>query len=112
DAGEAGLVVLVEDVLEALVGQLHDDDQFAVDHLDALQRQEEGVADRLDQLQGAEFLLGGGGVAVEAVEVAENELDGLGQAAGGLALPDLAEAAAAQRLQEAVTGDRLGVRLL
>jgi hypothetical protein len=43
------------------------------------------------------------------VQAAVNELDGLEQAAGGLALPDLAEAAAAQALDQAVSGDRLGV---
>ena len=59
-----------------------------------------------------QFLLGAGAVDVERVEVAVDELDGLEEAAGGLALPDFAEAAAAERFDQAVAGDRLGVRLL
>ena len=43
------------------------------------------------------------------VEVAVDELDGLEEAAGGFALPDLAEAAAAEPLDEPVAGDRLGL---
>ena len=63
------------------------------------------MAGGLDALQRPQFL--GGGRA--ALEVAEDELDGLEEAAGGLALPDLAEAAAAQRLDEAVARDGGGV---
>ena len=41
------------------------------------------------------------------VEVAVDELDRLEDAAGGFALPDLAEPAAAEPLDEPVAGDRL-----
>ena len=41
-------------------------------------------------------------VLVHRVEVAEDELDGLEDAAGGLDLPDLAEAAAAEPLDQPV----------
>src|SRR5438874_937425 len=58
-----------------------------------------------------ELLLGAGAVEVEGVEVAEDELDGLEQAARRLALPRLAEAAAAERFDQAVAGERFAVRL-
>ena len=47
-------------------------------------------------------------VADHGRKVAEDELDGLVQAAGGFALPDLAEAAAAYALNELVAGNRFG----
>ena len=99
----------LESVVQAPVGQLHDDDQFAVDDLDAVHRQDERMADLLDALEGLQFLLGAGAVHVEGIEVAVDELDGLEQAARGLALPDFAEAAAAQRLDQAVAGNRLRI---
>src|SRR5262249_25735316 len=87
------------------------DDQFALDDLDPVHLQDERVADLLDPVQGPLLLLGAGAVHVQGVEVAEDELDGLEQAAGRLALPRLAEPPAAQRLDEAVAGDRLRVGL-
>ena len=67
------------------------------------------MADGLDAAQGFEFLLGATAVgAVGGLQVAVDELDGLEQAAGGLGLPDFAEAAAAQALDQPVAGDGLG----
>jgi hypothetical protein len=40
-----------------------------------------------------------------------DELDGLEDSAGGLALPDFAEAALSERLDEAISGDGLGTGL-
>src|SRR5262249_26467858 len=51
-----------------------------------------------------------GGVTVERVEVAVDELDGLAQVARRDGLPDLAEAAVAQRPDQGVTGDRFRAR--
>ena len=62
------------------------------------------------RFEGPEFLLGvPRAVRVDRPQVAVDELDGLVQAARGLGLPDLAEAAAAEPLDEAVAGDGLGV---
>ena len=47
-------------VVEVLVGQLHDDDEFAADVLDAVDRQDERVADLLDPLERLQLLLGRG----------------------------------------------------
>src|SRR5207302_1712655 len=110
-ADQAGVLALDVQVVQAAVGQLHDDDQLAGGDLDAVERADEGVADLLDALQGVEFLFSAGAVHVERVEVAVDELDGLEQAARRLALPDFAEAAAAQGLDQAIPGYRLGVRL-
>ena len=103
-----------EAVPEVAVGQLHDDDELAVDNVVAFQRQDIGVANRFDAAEGFVFLggavvvvlVGGGDVAGPGRDAgaalggqfAEYELDGLVEAAGGLALPDLAETAAAQAL--------------
>jgi hypothetical protein len=109
DAGHAAGAALLVAVPEVVVGQLHDDDEQAVDDVVAFQREDVGVADGLDAREGLELLLGAVAVVAGGAEVAEDELDGLVQAAGGLALPDLAKAAAADPLQEAVAGDRFGV---
>ena len=97
-AGLALALVVEQDRLQVAIGQLHDEDQHPVEDLDPFQGEEEGVADALDALDGLAFL---GGEAAAGVRVAGDELDGLEQAAGGLALPDLAEAAAAEAFDQA-----------
>ncbi|MFO0841381.1 MAG: hypothetical protein U0797_03135 [Gemmataceae bacterium] len=105
DADVTGLAVLREQVVQAAVGQLGDQDQVAVDQLDPLDRQQERVAKAFDVLQRAELLLGVAGGCVEP-GVAGDELDRLEEPPRGLALPDLTEPALAQRLEELVAGDR------
>src|SRR5262249_50269665 len=104
-AGQARLAARDEPVVQAPVGQLHDDDQIVADDLDAVQGEDERVADGLDALDGMQLFEGTIGARVEGTLLAVDELDGLGQAAGGLALPDLAEAAAAERFEQAVAGN-------
>ena len=65
----------------------------------------------LTRCSALQFLLGADAFDVQGIEVAVDELDGLEQAAGCLALPDFAEAAAAQRLDQAVAGNRFGIDL-
>ena len=60
DARQSLAAALLEAVPEVAVGQLHDDDQLAVDDVEAFQRQDEGMADRLDAVEGLELLLGPG----------------------------------------------------
>jgi len=93
---------------EILVGQFHDDHELTVDDIKAFQRKNIGMADGEDAAEGFEFLLGTMVGVAGAAEVAENEFDGFMDAAGRLGLPDFAEAAAAQPLDEAVAGDRFG----
>src|SRR5687768_7432998 len=68
------------------------------------------MMNRLDAAERFELLLGPGAI-IAPLEIAEHELDGFEETAGGLGFPDLAEAAAAQPLDELVAGDRLGARL-
>ena len=49
--------VFVEKITEVLVGQLHDDDEFAHDLLDPFDVDQERMADVLDLLQGSKLLL-------------------------------------------------------
>ena len=107
DAGPARLLVFDVQIVQALVGQFHDDDQFAADDVDAFDREDERVADFLDPLQGLVFLLGTESVAVEGIEVAVDELDGLVDAAGGDAFPHLAEPAGTHRSRRG--GSRAGL---
>src|SRR5262249_655846 len=72
-----------------------------------LQGQQEGVADVAEAANGVQLDVGGGARAAEALAGAGGELGRLEQAAGGLALPDLAEAAAAERFAEAEARPRL-----
>jgi hypothetical protein len=107
DAGlPLGLVLALQRV-QAAVGQLHDDDQHPAGDLDPVQRQDERVADVLDALQRGRLLRGRRGRPPGIALGRADELDGLEQAAGDLALPDLAEAAATQRLDEPVARDGL-----
>jgi len=50
------------------VGELGDDHQFTSDDLDAIHREQERMANRLDQLEGTELLLGVDAVVAEPVE--------------------------------------------
>ncbi len=112
NAGLARLLVSGQQLVQVLVGQLHDDDQRAVEALDAIHRKQEGMANGLDPLHGAQLLLRAGAVAGQVVHVAEHELDGLEQPPRRLAFPHFAEPAAAQRLDQPITGDRLGLCFL
>jgi hypothetical protein len=74
--------------------------------------EQEGVADRLDLLERAEFLAEPL-LAAPVVRLGSgHELDRLLQPARRLALPDFAEAAAAERFQELVPRKRFGPRRL
>src|SRR5262249_36750120 len=60
---------------------------------------------------GLEFLLGALGFPAGGIEFAVDELDRLEEPAGGLGLPDFAEAAAAEPFDQPITRNRLGVAL-
>src|SRR6516162_388133 len=64
-----------------------------------------------DALQCRVFLIGANALIVNGVAVAVDELDRLDPPAGRFALPDLSEATAAQGFNEAISGNRLRVRL-
>jgi hypothetical protein len=83
-----------EYIRQALIRQFHDDDQFAIDRLDAIHRQEKRMAERLDALNRVQFLNGRCRVAVLKIAFIRDEFDGFIQPAGRFALPDFAEAAA------------------
>jgi hypothetical protein len=107
DARLAAGAALVEPVLELPVGQLHHHDEFAADLLDALQGEQERVADGLDLLERGQ-LLPEALAAPAILGLAADELDGLVQPAGRLALPHLAEPAATQWRKQPVARQRLG----
>src|SRR5262249_29094241 len=101
-AGQPGIAARLVALLEAEVGQLSDDQEPAVDHLVTLERQEEGVADRLDPVQRAALLLG-----ARAGHVAEDDLQRLEDPAWGLTLPDLAVATRTEPIKKVIARDRL-----
>ena len=51
-------LVLLQQLMHVLVGQLRDDDQFAVDAFEPVDGQQKGMANGLDVLNGLEFVLG------------------------------------------------------
>ena len=67
-----------QDILEVLIGQFHDDEQFAVLFFDAVQAEDERMTECLDALQGGEFLTGREVAAIIAVA---DELDGFEETA-------------------------------
>ena len=109
--GRPGLAGLLKGVSEVLIRQLHDDEQLALDDFQPIDSQQKGMANGLDQLKGLPFLLDQESFAIQRLKVAVDELDRLEGAAGSLALPDLAEATAAQELHEPIPGYRLGIGL-
>ncbi len=92
----------VEVFLQAALGQFGDDDELAVHHLDALQRQQEGVPDFLHAIQGLEFSRG-----PRLVEFAVDEFQRLDESAGSVRGPDFAVAAGADTLAHAIAWNRL-----
>ena len=104
DPGEALADGLAEAVQERPLGQLHRDDEIPPDLPSPERGQEVGVADVLDDLQGAEFerpdLLGQG-----------HELERHLDLARPSRLPDFAEAAPAERLDQSVSKYGLGAGL-
>src|SRR5262245_51286678 len=66
------------------------------------------MADRDDTLQGLEFLAGARAILVGGFQVAIDEFDGLEEAAWGFRLPDFAESASTQALNQPIAGKGLG----
>ena len=109
NARQAKRTALAEPVPEVAVGQLHDDEELAVDDVEAFERKNVGMAYGFDAGQGFEFLLGAVPILVSCLKIAVDELDRLVEAAGSLGLPNFAKAAPTQPLNEPVTGDGFGV---
>src|SRR5439155_2883048 len=77
DAGITGGPVAGEHVVQAAIGQLHNDDQLAVEDLNAFHEEQERVADGLNQLNGFQFVRHGGAGVVDTLQIAVDELDRL-----------------------------------
>src|SRR5262249_40790865 len=93
----------LEAVEHRFVGELADNEKLAVDHLNALDRENKWVADLLDPIERFDFLPG---VAVGALTV--DKLDRLEQPAWGFRFPNLTETACTQALDQPVPQYRLG----
>src|SRR5438034_10442653 len=93
-------------MVDVAIGQLHDDDELPFDDIDALDAEDERMVDFLDAVECLQ-LLSGRHFAVAVVEAALHELDGFGNAARRFGLPNVAETALAQWLDERVARDRL-----
>ena len=105
------LTVIEQHFVQVLVGQLGDDHQLAGAALDAVDGEQKRVANVLDALDGLQLGVGLRSFALDVIEVAVDELDGFEQAAGGLALPHFAEAAAAQGCDQSIAGNGFCVDL-
>src|SRR5262249_39793766 len=99
DARQAGTDGLVKSILERAVGQLHPDDQVAVDHPKIENDDQVGMANVLDERQGT--LLDGGGLTLEGDKL-ERDMD-VPRSAG---LPDRAAAALATLFHQAKARQR------
>ncbi len=84
------------------VGQAHHHDQFIPDDLDALQAEQKRVANRFDLLERFVFLA----ELTIRPSAPLDEFDRLQQSARRFALPNFAEAAAAERMQQDVSRQR------
>jgi hypothetical protein len=111
NARAAALLVFDQTVVKVLVGKFHHDAQLASHFANLLNRQDEWVANFLDSLQSLHFLESAGIIAVQGVEVTEDEFDRLVDSTGGDALPDLSEPAGPDRFDQAVSRDRFRVGL-
>ena len=99
-ADRLGLPQASEMIHQAAVGQFGNDHQIAVGDFDAFDRQQQRMPHIFDAREGPHF-----GLGVAGVSVAENDLDGLGNAAGGNRAPDLTVAAAAEQVFNPVSGN-------
>jgi hypothetical protein len=105
-AGNARLsrmAIFLPQGVQISVRQLQDDYQSIAKPFYALDGKQKWMPDRLHQLQGCQFVFGGGALNVEGVEAALDKLDGLKQSAGGFAFPHLAEPPAAEGFDQPVT---------
>jgi hypothetical protein len=97
--------LFLQQVMQIPIRQFHYDYQLALHPFDALHREQEGMAYRLDTLDGVQFFFGGHRAGIERVGIAVDKLDGFEKAARSFALPYFAETTPAQRLEQAVSGD-------
>ncbi len=97
----------LESIPEIAIGQLHHNQQLAVDNVVAFERENIGMTDGLHAAEGFELLFGPLSVRAGGLQVSVDKLDGFEQPAGSFTLPNLPESASAQALDELVTGDRL-----
>src|SRR5262249_12656434 len=102
-------LAFLQNVMQAAVGQFHDDDELVLTAFDPFDGEQERVAQVLDALNGQQLIGGGTGAVVQGTAVAVDELDRLDQSARGLTLPDLAEAALAQRRDQAIARNGFSV---
>ncbi len=100
---------LLQELVQIVVGQLGDDDQLAADAFNPVHREQKRVADGFDMLDRAKFFLGADTIVAEAIKVPINKLDGLENAARGLAFPDFAKASRAKRFEESIPANRFRV---
>ena len=98
---------LVVAIAHLPIREFHHHHEVAADQLHAFQREQEGMADRLDLKEGVELLIELMVVARIGVIRAGDELDRFVQAARGLALPNLAKSASAERFDQYVPRQRL-----
>src|SRR5262249_33615731 len=83
----------------------------AIENINPFCGKHERMPHFLHAAQRLEFLIGAYALVVECFEAAVDELYGLQQAAGAFALPDFAEPAAAERLDEAIAWNGLRIGL-
>ena len=100
DALETVLLVELEQLMERPVGQLHDDHELAVGNFNAVQGDDERMADADDELEGLQFLGRLGLESPGGVAVGSDELDSFVNASRGFAFPDVPEATPTQRLSK------------
>ena len=98
---------LAETIPKVAVGQLHDDNELAIDDVEAFEREDIRVADRLDPVQSLQFLFGGAAFVLGGVQIPEHELHRFKEPTGGFDLPNFAETAATESLDQAVATELL-----
>lgn len=109
DARQAGIGCLGEAIEQVSIGQLHDNQELAVDDFDTFEGEQKRMSNRLDAVERAELLLGPSVITAITILAAEDELDGLVHPTGGLGLPDLAVAPSAKTSDEPVAWYGLGI---
>src|SRR5437762_1887858 len=111
DARQALTAAFFEAIPKIAVGQLHDDDELAVDDVVPFKRKDVRVADGLDPAQCLELLLGAHTVFAGFLKIAKDKLDCLEETARRFRLPHLAESTATDPFDKSVASNRFGLRL-
>src|SRR5579872_1833064 len=102
NAGKTLTAALAESVPQVSIGQLHDDDELAIDCIETFKGENIGVADLPNSFERFQFLFGRPAILIHSIEVAKDKLGSLQKSARRFNLPNFSKSASTQALDQPV----------